>query len=126
MVMFPDPVVEVITYLTDHYPGTNLSQDPRPHDHDGLYVQVVDTGGGPFEQVMDDARITVETSHEDSVIAADAARLADALLRAYRSPIGRWLSTVARPRYSPDPDVRVPAYELTHTLRFRGEEVTVP
>lgn len=122
--MFPDPVVEVITYLSGHF--TEISQEPRPDNHRGLYVQVIDVGGGPWEQVFDDARITVETSDADSVVASDAARLCDALLRAYQSSKGRWLATVARPRYSPDPDMRVPAYELTHTLRFRGEEVTVP
>lgn len=124
--MFPDPVAEIITYLAPHFSDAEFAQDPRPDDHDGLYIQVLDAGGGPWEQVFDDARITVEASEADSMKASDAARLCDALLRAYATSKGRWLATISRPRYTPDPDMRVPAYQLTHTLRFRGEEVTAP
>lgn len=124
-VMFPDPVSETITHLTQYVDG-DLSQEPRPHDHRGLYVQVVDGGGTHYEKVMDDARVIVEVSHEDSVVASDQARFCDALLRAYDTPVGRWLNTISRPHYEPDPDMRVPVYQLTHTLRFRGVEVDVP
>lgn len=124
-VMFPDPVAEIITYLSQHI-DADFSQEPRPNDHRGLYVQVVDGGGIHYEKVMDDARVIVEVSHEDSVTASDQARLCDALLRVYATPVGRWLNTITRPHYEPDPDMRVPVYQLTHTLRFRGVEVDVP
>lgn len=124
-VMFPDPVREVITYLARHI-DADFSQEPRPDDHRGLYVQVVDGGGTHYEKVMDDARVIVEVSHEDSVVASEQARVCDALLRAYATSVGRWLATVSRPHYEPDPDMRVPVYQLTHTLRFRGVEVDVP
>lgn len=130
LIVFPDPVAEVMGYLAEHSPGLevgqSLAQAPRPDSHEGLYVQVVDGGGGPWEHVFDDARITVEVSHPDSVEASNVARRCDALLRAYAAPKGRWLSTVSHPRCLPDPDLRLPAYVLTHTLRFRGEEVTTP
>lgn len=130
LILFPDPVAEILAYHGQHFPdlelGVSLAQAPRPDDHDGLYIQVLDAGGGPWEQVFDDVRITVEVSHPDSVEASNAARLSDALLRAYATPKGRWLATVSRPHYTPDPDLRIPAYQLTHTLRFRGEEVTAP
>lgn len=124
-VMFPDPVAEVITYLAQHI-DAEFSQAPRPDDHRGLYVQIVDGGGTHYERVMDDARVIVEVSHEDSVVASEQARRCDALLRAYATPVGRWLNTINRPHYEPDPDMRVPVYQLTHTLRFRGVEVDVP
>lgn len=128
--MFPDPVAEILTYFAESVPGLelgeSLAQDPRPDDHDGLYIQVVDAGGGPWEHVFDDVRITVEVSAADSVEASNTARHCDALLRAYATPKGRWLATISRPHYTPDPDQRIPAYQLTHTLRFRGEEVTTP
>lgn len=125
-VMFPDPVSEVITYLAQHIDG-DFSQEPRPDDMKrGLYVQVVDGGGVHFEKVMDDARVILEVSHEDSTVASEYARRCDALLRVYATPMGRWLNTISRPHYEPDPDLRVPVYQLTHTLRFRGVEVDVP
>lgn len=124
-VMFPDPVSEVITYLAQ-YIDADFSQEPRPHNHHGLYVRVVDGGGAHYEKVMDDARVIVEVSHEDSAAASERARLCDALMRVYATPVGRWLNTISRPHYEPDPDRRVPVYQLTHTLRFRGVEVDVP
>lgn len=130
LILFPDPVAEILSYFGEHISvlelGESLAQDPRPDDHDGLYIQVVDAGGGPWELVFDDVRITVEVSAPDSVEASNTARLCDALLRAYATNRGRWLATISRPHYTPDPDLRIPAYQLTHTLRFRGEEVTAP
>lgn len=126
LIVFPDPITELITYLSQYFPDDDIAQDPRPDSYVGLYIQVLDAGGGPWEQVFDDVRVTVEVSEGDSVKASDAARLCDALLRAFHTSRGRWLATLSRPRYTPDPDMRVPAYQLTHTLRFRGDEVTAP
>lgn len=124
LVEFPDPVVAVLDHLDGHLPaGTSLSLEPRPDDHRGLWVQVVDVGGAIWEQVFDDARVLVEVSCEDSIRASTVARRCDALLRAFHTSEGRWLAQVHRPHYLPDPDIRVPAYQLTHTLRFRGVEV---
>lgn len=129
LVEFPDPAAEILAYLAPRIPGLPdgaWSQDPRPDAHQGLWLQVADAGGDLFEQVFDDARLTVELSEPDAEIASAAARRADALLRAYATPKGRWLALISRPHYAPDSDLRIPAYQLTHTIRFRGVEVTVP
>ncbi|WP_058234119.1 hypothetical protein [Devriesea agamarum] len=125
MIIFPDPVAIVISYLSQHL-DAQYSQDPRPDDFRGLYISVVDSGGTLYEQVFDDVRITVECSHEDADAASLAARTVDALLREWGAQEGRWLNVMSRPRYTPDPDLRIPIFQLTHTLRFRGQEVPTP
>lgn len=123
--LFPDPLALTISAIvTDsEFADAALSVDPRPDDHQGLYIHVRDAGGpGDWQHVFEDARVNVEVSHPDSVEASRVIRRIDQIIRSLHTSEGLWLDTVTRPYYSPDPDMRIPAYEMTHTIRCRGIE----
>ena len=117
--LFPDPLELAISAIVSDLEFTDavISVDPRPDDFKGLYVHVRDAGGpGEWQH-------TFEVSHPDSVEASRAIRRIDQIIRSFHTGEGLWLDTVTRPYYSPDPDMRVPAYMMTHTIRVRGIEV---
>lgn len=124
--LFPDPLELAISAIVSDSEFTDaaISVDPRPDDFEGLYVHVRDAGGpGEWQHTFEDARVSVEVSHPDSVEASRVIRRIDQIIRSFHTGEGLWLDTVTRPYYSPDPDMRVPAYMMTHTIRVRGTEV---
>lgn len=123
---FPDPLALVISAIGSNpeFLDAAISVDPRPDDFKGLYVCVRDAGGpGDWQHVFEDVRVSIEVSHPDSVEASRAVRRIDQIVRSIHTSEGLWLDTVTRPYYSPDPDMRIPAYLVTHTIRVRGVEV---
>lgn len=124
--IFPDPLALVISAISSdpEFLDAVISVDPRPDDFKGLYVHVRDAGGpGDWQHAFEDTRVSVEVSHPDSVEASRTIRRIDQIVRSFHTGEGLWLDTVTRPYYSPDPDMRVPAYMMTHTIRVRGIEV---
>ena len=124
--IFPDPLELIISEIVSdsEFADVVISVDPRPDDFKGLYVHVRDAGGpGDWQHAFEDTRVSVEVSHPDSVEASRVIRRIDQIIRSFHTGEGLWLDTVTRPYYSPDPDMRVPAYMMTHTIRVRGIEV---
>lgn len=124
--LFPDPLELIISEIASdsEFADAAISVDPRPDEFRGLYVCVRDAGGlGDWQHVFEDARVSIEVSHPDSVEALRVIRRIDQIIRSFHTGEGLWLDTVTRPYYSPDPDMRVPAYMMTHTIRVRGIEV---
>ncbi|MGQ4544536.1 hypothetical protein ACUH97_07975 [Dermabacteraceae bacterium P13088] len=129
MILFPDPVAELRAYLlgSGWFAGESIAMQPRPDDHVGLYVYLLDAGGPGIEDTVTmRARLTVECSHEDSAAASLASRRVDSLLRDWNTHWALWQAELSRSRFDPDPDMRCPAYTSTHVVRFLGEEVTPP
>lgn len=118
-----DPVVRALSYLTPYLDAVPQPEVPANWEWGPLLVVVTDTGGaGERDVVLDDARLTVEVSHQDSVIASETCRRIHGLLRAWQGqePGVYWLRTLQRPTYTPDEQTRTPAYTTTVELSFRA------
>lgn len=129
LIVGQDPIIRTRAFLVKFFPdATILPEPPEKWLWDKLLVTVSDVGGaGRFAAVMDDARVMVEVSHPDQLVASEAARKIYALLIEWpRFESGVFYrGTVMRPTYQPDQLTRVPAYAMTVNLFFRGDSVEV-
>lgn len=128
VIVFPDPVVEAIKFITSYLPDSVWVSQDVPADRPEELVTITDTGGaGVHDFVRDEARLTLDVWAKDSVRASELARLIYALLREWPG-VGPGVyrrDGWSRPAYLPDSETRIPRYVLTVTFSFRGEAVKV-
>lgn len=128
VILFPDPVVRAIAFLTAYLPADVWVSQDIPADRPQELVTVTDTGGaGVHDHVLDETRLTLDVWAPNSPRASQLARTIYALLRAWPgTEPGVYLRKGwSRPAYFPDSETRIPRYVLTVTFSFRGEAVEV-
>lgn len=131
IILFQDPVVRAVSFLGKYVPveAGPFMDVPPDWDWGPLLVTVVDTGGqGERDVVLDDARLTVEVSHTNSMEASRIARELHGLIRQW--PFEEkgviFLRTVQRPTFQPDSETRTPGYSFTVELSFRASTAEIP
>jgi hypothetical protein len=133
IIRLQDPVARAVEYLgffVPHESGPFLDVPPD-WEWGKLLVTVADVGGeGERDVVLDDARLMVEVSHEDSLEASHWCRNIHGLLKHWRANdptrTVSFLKTVQRPTYTPDDESRTPAYSTIVDLSFRADRHDVP
>lgn len=122
LLVTPDPVVRARSYL-QRYVATVEGGVPADWKWAAPLVVLLDGGGGgEYDRVLSEARLTVEASAPTRGEASALARRVLALLRAWQDAERGvyWGGEVSRPAYFPDDETGTPLYVFTVSLVFRA------
>lgn len=123
-----DPILRARAFLKGYFPRVEM-QVPPGWGWKSTLVIVRDGGGsGEYDQVLSDARLTVEVSDPSVAKASLTIRQILALLHEWpRLESGVYFrSEAGRPAYFPDDATGTPLYSVTVNLAFKHVPAEVP
>src|SRR5699024_7120990 len=128
VVAFPDVEAVMVAGLAGALESRGDSATVAPKFMDGRHVRVSRIGGTRWNIVTDRPMLLCECYDANETDASDLARLARALVWAMPGSevSGAWVRRVVEvsgPQSYPDPDTRLPRYQLTVQVSLRGEAI---
>lgn len=123
-----DPVLRARAFLKGYFSRVEIRVPPGWDWKSTLVVIRDGGGGGEYDRVLSDARLTVEVSDPSVGVASTVARQVLALLHEWpRMESGVYFRAEAgRPAYFPDDDTGTPLYTFTVNLAFKHVPAVIP